>query len=500
MQQRNDSSTDLEARCVAALLTNGAKEMPFVPPPQVFSDGFLAVVVRHAHELHSTKQEITVASIHERMGGQLHTLDDLYKVQNTYVSGESPLTLRDVLFARYRQRTLHRLGASVTRAADGGGTAADLDAVARQLEELKDPSTTVQRKGASFPRGVWTGTMGALNALQLPEQQIVGTVGPIGLRNGETMLMYGPPSVSKTLFAFRTALDVVMRGGRVLLVEGEGSQRSLRERLIRIANGLRPTGLTAEELERVHITHGGFGLQEEREAWQQLLDGIRPSLVIVDPLVSYFRGDENSAPDISMFLRHVDMARDIGASVVVLHHANKGDQEGRFKERGSSALRAWADHMVALTPNEDGSLVISHEKNREGAKQMPQTMRWVFDQTTITLADEGQLSESAASADLTRRLLKLLDVVDEMTVTEAKLKLKADGKRWGRVLKMLVDDGRVEEFQAPRKRSDGQNFTAKLLRLRAGIPSGPGSQDSAPESHDPSPATPTAEEQETIPF
>lgn len=78
-------------------------------------------------------------------------------------------------------------------------------------------------------------------------------------------------------------------------------------------------------------------------------------LVIIDTFARSFLGDENSSRDVMKAVRCLDLLRDAGAAVVLVHHAKKGRTELRGSEpdpdagiRGSGALAGAYDHIISL--------------------------------------------------------------------------------------------------------------------------------------------------------
>ena len=70
-------------------------------------------------------------------------------------------------------------------------------------------------------------------------------------------------------------------------------------------------------------------------------------LLIVDSLVAYLEGSENDSAEIR---KHMDSYRDLanrGATVVVLHHAGKGESSKEY--RGSSDIKGSVDLAYTLT-------------------------------------------------------------------------------------------------------------------------------------------------------
>jgi hypothetical protein len=78
-----------------------------------------------------------------------------------------------------------------------------------------------------------------------------------------------------------------------------------------------------------------------------LRDDQAPALVIIDTLArTMVGGDENGTRDMGAFIANADqIRRATGATVLIVHHTGKDTSRG---ERGSSALRAAADTMIAL--------------------------------------------------------------------------------------------------------------------------------------------------------
>ena len=97
----------------------------------------------------------------------------------------------------------------------------------------------------------------------------------------------------------------------------------------------------------------------------------RPDFVVLDALYCFMPGlDENAAGDMGLVMGHLrEVARETGAAVLLLHHANKNDLASLANRvRGSSALSAAIDVglMVAIAGNGDSMVrTFSIFKNRE---------------------------------------------------------------------------------------------------------------------------------------
>jgi hypothetical protein len=304
-----------------------------------------------------------------------------------------------------------------------------------------------------------------LDVLDLPEPQHVASIGAISLAAGSHTLLHGPPSTMKTLVVLRAVISTVLNGGRGLVYQGEGSLRSFRERARRITLGLGGSKL-GDLLDRLVIVHGACSL-ESREIWHNVVTAQRADIVVVDPMAAYFRGDENSASDVSAFLRSLELAPSLGAALVLVHHSTKPDENGRVKERGSSAFKAWADTEIACTQGRDGTeSVLTHPKEREGERLKPQIVTWTFGRAITAEVEQSALDATAAglTAERTQRLLGILTAEADLTRTELRERLNVSSRVLTSVLDPLMRDGRVQQVPTTRAGSRGQR-AVEVLRL-----------------------------------
>lgn len=359
---------------------------------------------------------------------------------------------------------------------------------AHVLSLSKAPPTKPEAVPAAFPEGVWAGSFAELEALDLPEPATIGKIGNVPLAAAETLLIYGPSNVGKSFLALRLVIEVALAGQSVLIVEGEGSLRALRDRIRRIGKGLRPDGI-GEAASRIAITHGDFGLAEHLEQWRATLDRTKPTLVMLDPMVSYFRGDENAAGEMQNFLAHVAIARTKGAAVIVVHHSTKPDAEGKSRERGSGALRAWCDEAIGLTKgSQPGEVLIAHDKSRERGMQGVQRATWTFTDEHI-ICDFAEADPSAAKKaqehKRERDLLGNLELAGGvMSLSDARKKL---GSLSGSAMQELVSG---LESRGLVHRANGE-FVDTLGRTRSGdvLRKGPGPAAGMYRDDDARPAT-----------
>jgi|GEM_PF-1608589 len=149
------------------------------------------------------------------------------------------------------------------------------------------------------------------------------------------------------------------RRGKTLIVSPEGTQNGLVRRLHGLCwgHGLKPDEvgpLTPVWPERLDLAN--------EQSVARLVRGIielEPDMLIIDPLVTATGGvDENDAGAMQAALNKV---RDLqryrpSMAILVAHHVNKGGdgkQSLWHRLRGSSALGAWADGLIALQRSSD---------------------------------------------------------------------------------------------------------------------------------------------------
>jgi hypothetical protein len=245
-------------------------------------------------------------------------------------------------------------------------------------------------------------------------------------RIGRT-LVYGKGSVYKSTFFFDTAIAVASGGkllenmpvlkvfGPVILLSCEGSIYTNRDRLMA---HMRSRNVLPEA---VQLYYGQQPLELRRDdgamVLQRMVEQIRPAMVVIDPLVSFYGGNENDSEQMTAFTHRLDdLIAKYEFSLVIIHHANKTSDL-----RGSSVLQAWTDALIRLELNraqnipgftEKMDIVTAHaEKQRDGRCGMLFSAVPFFDaeleMTTFGIYD----TEDAAGVILTHlrnEILKLL--------------------------------------------------------------------------------------------
>ncbi len=174
-------------------------------------------------------------------------------------------------------------------------------------------------------------------------------------------ILGGEPKCCKTFLALDMAVSVasgtpclrqfpVRQKGSVLLFPAEDSLAVVRQRLEGICSAARRS-LASLPIEVITAPVLRLDRESDTKLLTNTVQSIKPSLLILDPLIRLHRVEENDATQMAgllSFLRHLQ--RSFGLAIVVVHHARKGSGSGRPGQalRGSSELHGWGDSNLYL--------------------------------------------------------------------------------------------------------------------------------------------------------
>lgn len=171
------------------------------------------------------------------------------------------------------------------------------------------------------------------------------------LEVGTIAALVAPPNIGKTLLAFWLATQVK---GRVAIIEEEGGKRGFRKRIERaMAAAGNPTNIDYSFKPRISLMN-----QTDVRALAAELKGY--ALVIIDSFARVTTGiEENDTTEVGLIIAALDYIREeSGSTSLSLHHTGKskwkpGEVPHLADGRGSSALAAGLDTVLALAPVED---------------------------------------------------------------------------------------------------------------------------------------------------
>lgn len=193
---------------------------------------------------------------------------------------------------------------------------------------------------------------------------------------GDVCLMIGPPNVGKSWFAMSLAVGVaegwkdwlglkLRAPGKVLVIDEENPVDVVYHRL-------RKLGLSHDGSSNIRYLHRQ-GIRMDRHPDWILEEALNwnPDLIVMDSLTRIHTKDENNAGEVaSLFNDGINpLARETGATVLLLHHTNKTDTTNSYtKLRGSSDIGASVDTgLEVIKADSHGGLSLAHFKSRRSA-------------------------------------------------------------------------------------------------------------------------------------
>ncbi len=179
---------------------------------------------------------------------------------------------------------------------------------------------------------------------------------------GAVNTIAGEPGLGKSWLAVAASLQVLRRGGSVIVLDYEDAPRTWAQRL-------RSLGAEATDLVNLVYLRGGGAPSESDLEWLPRLAGVAPdTFVVIDSMAEGMAAaglDENLAGEVTSW--HQRVARplaDAGATVVVIDHVAKDSSSRARWARGSGAkLAAISGVALSLTVGE----AFSRERSGFGA-------------------------------------------------------------------------------------------------------------------------------------
>jgi RecA-family ATPase len=163
----------------------------------------------------------------------------------------------------------------------------------------------------------------------------------------------------------------VQRKYRVLLIEQEIGDWSLKERLESIAYNvpLEQRDLLLDNL-FTHSCDRSLRLDQKEGADKicKLIEECKPDILCLDPLIEFHHADENDTKAMAEVLRGVDYVRDrFNLAVIINHHAGKNERPGADALRGSNTIYGKGDtYLMLKVHNRDAAIIQVQPTLRRG--------------------------------------------------------------------------------------------------------------------------------------
>ena len=178
-------------------------------------------------------------------------------------------------------------------------------------------------------------------------------------------------------------------------------------------------------------------------------------LLVVDSLSKFWAiEDENDATQVTAELgRLLDLARQAGVAVIVIHHLRKSGGVDNLDVRGSGAINSIVDVSLALRKHKDGS---ENSRVLEAISRYDETPNWLV----VELTDAGY-SRLGTVAEMTvkRNLDKLYEVLTQEPADSKEL-AEASGLARATVTKLLNN-----EYEAGRVGREGKGISGNPFQF-----------------------------------
>ena len=207
-------------------------------------------------------------------------------------------------------------------------------------------------------------------------------------------VMYGAPGTGKSFIAIDMALCMAhglawhgrqTRRGVVLYIAGEGvGGLGKRVKAWKLHNQVEDTGLL-----RVLPMAVDMMDEESIEKLLRTIDSLNEefSCLVIDTVARSMTGEENSATDMSAFIRGCDAVKHhTGCGLLAIHHAGKDASRGINSMRGSSALAGAADTVLSVGKAEN-IVALAMEKQKDSDPMDKIT----FEMTPVALVDDASV-------------------------------------------------------------------------------------------------------------
>jgi hypothetical protein len=215
-----------------------------------------------------------------------------------------------------------------------------------------------------------------------PKEWLVDKVIP---GKGSLALVHGDPGTKKTWAMIHLACCVAGEGewlgrevthGPVLIVDEESGHDRLCERVSAVVLG----GKMRRDLPVYWVTMESLkpGWGDDAERLEEVIQVVRPVLVIVDALTDVMTGDENKVQDVRPLLEVSNvLCKKYGNVWVFIHHDNKSGTS-----RGSSGIEGKMDASLGVVSDQrSGVITFKSTKGRDtGYVEFTAKAGWVEDE------------------------------------------------------------------------------------------------------------------------
>jgi KaiC/GvpD/RAD55 family RecA-like ATPase len=230
------------------------------------------------------------------------------------------------------------------------------------------------------------------------------------LPEGCIVALVGPSGCGKSTLAAAWAREAIALDRSVLILDRENPQDVVVDRADRV-------GLADGPL----LQYAGGWLGEvpepdDKDLIEWIMRNEQGSLVVVDSMIAFLGGDENSATDMRRFMDKLRALSNLGATVLVIHHDGKATTAKDY--RGSSDFKGSLDQAFHVTNSvPDGRLdrlTLRCFKSRYG---LVGSLYYVYEEGKFRRAD-SRIAKAQSEADTLRELLRQVQPVSKTKFVE----------------------------------------------------------------------------------
>lgn len=220
------------------------------------------------------------------------------------------------------------------------------------------------------------------------------------LQEKSLMMIHGPSGSGKTFIVIDWACRLASGGGEwmgnrvkdspVVYLAGEGHV-GLKARI----SAWKQFYGHGKKIANLWVSSSGCDI-DEAGPLLATIDHIRslpvaPSLIIIDTLHRFMRGDENSSQDAGLMIKScARLQQEFNCSVLLVHHTGVSE-EAQHRARGSSAWRAALDIEISVIPPRSGDDQIEIVQRKAKDAEMPDSVFVELQQVAL----EGWLDEDS---------------------------------------------------------------------------------------------------------
>ncbi len=295
-----------------------------------------------------------------------------------------------------------------------------------------------------------------INACDLPDTDPTQTWLVEGVWPNQAVgVLGGPPKSMKTWTALGLVLAVASGTrflgtyaairGRVLIFPAEDGDAILKGRLLALCRSM---DLKLEDLDLRIIRTARLNLCDpfQYEAFARLVAEEKPSLLVLDPFVRIFSGNEDDSAQVSRVLGLLrKLQREVGTSILLVHHFKKsGSGTGGAYLRGSGDIHAWGDTNLFIRRSGPSRSSL-HIEHRGHATPDPFSIELSGDPLCLRRGEVQDELEVQGASVRDRILEVLAEHAEGLGRGHLREIIRIKNERLGETLDILAAEGVIEQ-------------------------------------------------------